>query len=729
MFGFYGDDEEEEEYEEEMFYYEDLSPIDRIIEFVLHSDVPVQRVSTLQTICQVAEEVGFNDTRDQLIPIMEQLVKDPEFTIRMVTAEQIIEIANFLEQYEDNGLAIIETKLVPFCIDLSQDQQSEVRETAVCALIACVQKLPTQTIEALILPVIINFATSSADEDLRSLSIVIIDQLAESLTKELMASKCVPLIQELSEDPLFRVRKTVAASLCGVSKTLADDAISSILPIFLKLCQDEIWGVRKVCAENIVELATCFPIQTRINSFQTVYTRFLTDQSRWVKTSANEHLGEFIHLLADDKNNINDSLITHFISMASSSKSASIASSSDSDDNVLCAFNFPAVLLTLGPEYWPRLREAYTTLCTDMQWKVRRTLAFSIHEIATILGQEITKDELLPAFDMFIRDLDEVRIGCVTHIADFVAKLPNESRSALVPVIVSVEAESEKDWRMRDIIASQLDTFCVLFSNQDVEEYIIPMWERMLLDKVSQVREKACFATKAILTVTDRKVILQKLGTFATSDTFRHRQMFLKCANSFPSVLDATLLNDLVLPILIQLSTDNVVIIRLSLAKLFLDWMENKTSSSLPSGIDVILAKLEKDNDSDVSYFAAKAIEAQHSDSHSSNKLPMLSLPIRRNMSSSSVSPRSSLSPRNALASSSSSGPSTENDSDQNEDGVSVDLLDMAITAEDTDSDDSESEADLTESEADLSDNDGDYLSPRYHRHGSLSSDDAEEEH
>ena len=55
----------------------------------------------------------------------------------------------------------------------------------------------------------------------------------------------------------------------------------------------------------------------------------------------------------------------------------------------------------------------------SLQWKVRRTLAFSIHELAVILGEEITHRDLVPVFDGFLKDLDEVRIGILRHLADF----------------------------------------------------------------------------------------------------------------------------------------------------------------------------------------------------------------------------------------------------------------------------------------------------------------------
>ena len=57
-------------------------------------------------------------------------------------------------------------------------------------------------------------------------------------------------------------------------------------------------------------------------------------------------------------------------------------------------------------------------LLLNLQWKVRRTLAFSMHQLAVIVGEEITHKDLVPVFDGFLKDLDEVRIGVLKHLAD-----------------------------------------------------------------------------------------------------------------------------------------------------------------------------------------------------------------------------------------------------------------------------------------------------------------------
>ena len=97
-------------------------------------------------------------------------------------------------------------------------------------------------------------------------------------------------------------------------------------------------------------------------------------------------------------------LIDHYVSMIDPSRAQTV----DNDIARHCAFSIPAVALTLGRANWPLIRETYETLANDMQWKVRRTVASSIHELGVILGEEIAAEDLVPIFDGFIKDLDEV---------------------------------------------------------------------------------------------------------------------------------------------------------------------------------------------------------------------------------------------------------------------------------------------------------------------------------
>jgi hypothetical protein len=50
-------------------------------------------------------------------------------------------------------------------------------------------------------------------------------------------------------------------------------------------------------------------------------------------------------------------------------------------------------------------------------------VASSIHELAVILGEDLATEDLVPVFCGFMKDLDEVRIGALKHLAEFLKVL------------------------------------------------------------------------------------------------------------------------------------------------------------------------------------------------------------------------------------------------------------------------------------------------------------------
>ena len=54
------------------------------------------------------------------------------------------------------------------------------------------------------------------------------------------------------------------------------------------------------------------------------------------------------------------------------------------------------------------------------QWKIRRVLAYSLHELAHILGSQTTVTDLFPIFEEYCtKDVDDVKIGVLSHLAEF----------------------------------------------------------------------------------------------------------------------------------------------------------------------------------------------------------------------------------------------------------------------------------------------------------------------
>jgi hypothetical protein len=162
----------------------------------------------------------------------------------------------------------------------------------------------------------------------------------------------------------------------------------------------------------------------------------------------------------------------------------------EADRTSICAYNFPAVVLTAGPERWDsHLKETYLSLTKDYQIKVRRSLAHSLHEIARIIGPDRAERDLIQIFALYLMDLDEVKQGVLEHMADFLATLAPNSRSEYIPILTEVWDGVFSNWRLRDILTYQLPLIAELVEPDLVVEYILPLALRACQDEFASVRE------------------------------------------------------------------------------------------------------------------------------------------------------------------------------------------------------------------------------------------------
>ncbi|KAK3929056.1 Serine/threonine-protein phosphatase 4 regulatory subunit 1 [Frankliniella fusca] len=283
-----------------------------------------------------------------------------------------------------------------------------------------------------------------------------------------------------------------------------------------------------------------------------------------------------------------------------------------------CAFSLPAVALTLGRENWGFLRRTYEALAADMQWKVRRTVACSIHELAEILGEELTAKDLVPIYTGLIKDLDEVRIGALKHLADFVRLLPSvERKSFLNQFEMFLVTDNEWNWRFREELAQQLLRIISLYTPEESCNHLVPVAIALLKDKVAAVRSSALVLVSQLINhVTSEGPLLRKLlpqlaQEFANSTRWERRQAFaLLCSHLVSGrILGGDQFAREVLPYLLDLSYDRVPNVRLAVAKTVAsDIMAHQFFSSAQSPhqevLMQVLKRLINDKDRDVRFFA-----------------------------------------------------------------------------------------------------------------------------
>lgn len=266
----------------------------------------------------------------------------------------------------------------------------------------------------------------------------------------------------------FHLRQ-LCASLTGdlVGQMTSHDINTLVLPRFLELADDKVWGVRKNITEAMVAVTLKCDKKTRRDILIPLYEKMLDDKSRWVRMAAFSCLSKFIlatlnfsevideeseketlksktssesydsftywrEPLPDVSKEVKsvsgpEKLVQHFASMTQDRLKQNV----DGDITFRCAAGFASVCATkLGLLFWSsHLRKTFLHLAKDLTWRVRRSIAANLDVIAESLTPEIVSSEITPIFMIYLKDSDEVKFAVLRIFASYFKHLKTEEQT------------------------------------------------------------------------------------------------------------------------------------------------------------------------------------------------------------------------------------------------------------------------------------------------------------
>uniref|UniRef100_A0A8C7TZU8 Serine/threonine-protein phosphatase 4 regulatory subunit 1 n=1 Tax=Oncorhynchus mykiss TaxID=8022 RepID=A0A8C7TZU8_ONCMY len=809
-----------------------LTPLGRLDKYVASENIFNRQMvarSLLDTLKAVNE-----DERD-CITVLERvgrLADDSEPTVRAELMEQVPHIAIFCQENRPSIPFAFSKYLLPIVVRYLADQNNQVRKTSQAALLVLLEQelIERGDIETLVCPVLVDLTAPDSNDDVKTEAMAIICKMAPMVGKDITERLFLPRFCEMCCDcRMFHVRKVCAANFGDICSVVGGDATEELLlPRFFQLCSDNVWGVRKACAECFMTVSSSTSQEVRRTKLSSLFISLISDPSRWVRQAAFQSLGQFIstfaspnsvghyfregevgecycvhpqnrcrgvdvaeegggeqaHTTSNEKDDspadisepsslsepveespsvspqdsipeqelynsfhfwrmpiaemdLDIELLQHGESCQQESPSPSHGKTkasapvldrkqleelienlephiddpdvkgelcrfnccdegfrapkkaqqapgpsskvdsavgsgrtstlqiSHGDDSELsdssfspedekkskhqdvipqalldqylsmtdpsraqtvdmeiakhCAYSLPGVAMTLGRQNWHCLRDTYETLASDMQWKVRRTLAFSIHELALILGDQLTAADLVPIFNSFLKDLDEVRVGVLKHLYDFLKLLHQETRRKyLYQLQEFLVTDNSRNWRFRSELAEQLVLLLELYSGQDVYDYLRPLSFSLCTDRVSSVRWTSYkLVSEIIRKVASCQVLLadflsELVDKFCHSHKWSGRQAFTFVCQLVieDDCVSLEQFSEHLLAPLLQLASDPVANVRVLLAKTIRQSLMEReyflhSANSHQEALEQTLVALQMDLDKDVKYFAS----------------------------------------------------------------------------------------------------------------------------
>lgn len=281
--------------------------------------------------------------------------------------------------------------------------------------------------------------------------------------------------------------------------------ISTQLFIFEHFANDEVESVRQSACLCLPVLSKRIEDQQQRRTYTAEMFSRLMELGDLVEYTLLENIGELIHIFHDDPQGPPDELLEVYYSQAPLSPASTedqIAREFDNLDRaIVSAFNFPAVCLTLGAPRWPDLRPTYKALCNINHPRIIMSLAAAIHELAKILGPEITATDLLGSFWEYVNGTDDAREKVLESLPDFVSQLPLDDAVAVVDKFSSMWLSgSFPNWRHREVLAKHFAALLKHMASVGMPHPALEMLRHGLVDTFHAIREATIANVSFIIT-------------------------------------------------------------------------------------------------------------------------------------------------------------------------------------------------------------------------------------
>lgn len=356
--------------------------------------------------------------------------------------------------------------------------------------------------------------------------------LANNIGVELCEIYVVPTVASFAEDSSSKVRRALASNFLNMCRSITKELFSKkMIPVYEKLSQDSLWIVRKIACLSIHHIAEiCTP--DNLGKLLQIYKCYTEDSQKFVKNSALEVVGYFTDVLPkDSKLNVRFILDFYVKTVESLYQSNQVATQADNETLYNCAFNFPAVLLFFGKESWLELRPIYIKMTADKYFKVRKSLASSINEVANIIGKKDTEQYLIPIFDRFYREEGEIQRAIYKTMPQFLLNVNENKRIGYLEKLRKMITGREK-WRTKKECVDILGNLGGVFDDDVAYEQIFPICVKLCVDEVAEVRMHAAKSIKSLVVqflkdTKHREFVLEIIKSFAMSLKYIYRNQYI----------------------------------------------------------------------------------------------------------------------------------------------------------------------------------------------------------
>eukprot|EP01138_Halocafeteria_seosinensis_P002055 gb/GECG01002104.1/.p1 GENE.gb/GECG01002104.1/~~gb/GECG01002104.1/.p1 ORF type:complete len:615 (+),score=93.63 gb/GECG01002104.1/:1-1845(+) len=574
---------------------EDLFEIAVLIDELRHEDVQY-RLNSMQKLTVIAEALGPQRTRDELLPFLGSSIDDDD-EVLVAMAEQLGQLVPYIggNEYAYKLLGPLEK--------LAHVEEMAVRDKTIEGLNKIASEMPTKDLVSYFVPLIKRLASKDWFTS-RISAAGILAAPYEHVTAE-AAQELDEIYQRLVEDDTPMVRRATCANLGAFSKKIPSGKCEQVtLPLLKKLASDEQDSVRLLAVDNCTVLAQLVSKPQIDESLLPTAMMLANDRSwrvRWSvankyvalcealgpQAARNELLKPFVSLLDDHEAEV---------------RTAAAAAVTDVSKRIPKEDVINNIL--------PRVK----SLSSDPSEHVRKSLAEVIMGLARVLGPDDTMEKLLPFILDLLKDNEsQVRLNIISTLEELNAVVGVRVLSeSLLPAITYLA--EDKQWRVRMAIIEFMPLLANQLGREFFNDQLTQLCIRWLSDDVSSIREAAAVNLRKLTETFGEQWALSQIVPHI--EALQKHQSYLVRLSSIYALYEVCIAvskktrHERFLPSILSMSEDTIANVRFNVSKVLQRLAPYLPQRVIQQTVKQQLRQLLNDSDHDVQFFSAEALAA-----------------------------------------------------------------------------------------------------------------------
>ncbi|EGD94854.1 protein phosphatase PP2A regulatory subunit A [Trichophyton tonsurans CBS 112818] len=302
---------------------------------LVHDDTPMVRRQAANNLAKFVKEMDSQVIIVEMVPLFQNLANDDQDSVRLLTVEILISIAEEIpkEQQSSHGVLltalrnlfedkswrvrymvadkfekiakavdeeVLNRDLVPAFVKLLKDTEAEVRTAIAGQIPGFCRLLDRETLLNEIMTSIEDLV-SDPSQHVRAALGMQISGLAPILGKEETISHLLPMFLQMLKDEFPDVRLHIISKLELVNKVIGIDLLSqSLLPAIVQLAEDKQWRVRLAIIEYIPLLASQLGVKFFDEQLNSLCLGWLGDAVFSIREAATQNLKKLTEVFGVD---------------------------------------------------------------------------------------------------------------------------------------------------------------------------------------------------------------------------------------------------------------------------------------------------------------------------------------------------------------------------------------------------------------------------------------------